>query len=390
MNDQIAESARERTGPEASPHELEGALGRLYDAGGHLVPTRLERDPQDPDRLRKIPTRTEWQIRRMKPETALAHLDRPPDRPRVIRYGLGIIPGSLHSCVADLDVGERREFWASYGEPWGWQETPRGSHSFYDASGEEVTRRPFRIGPFRGELIEARQFVQFHGERQIIRLADDLPRRGSAELQLELFDLAGIEAPAKRRSRHTAKHRSAALIPCPGPLEAATEAARNRHATLFWHWRHWAYREPRGDSYAMWERRVAVYGSGLWIVMPERRLPRVEVDRMGRDIAAWVWDLPPLDRRWVAQFFRGVKREYGRVSHATVAALWERNRAIVEGVEGGLSRRSVAREVGLSRPTVRGVLAAAETWLSPDAKREALAAIWGPHNPPSGGGGSSL
>ena len=235
MNDQIAESARERTGPEASSHELEGALGRLYDAGGHLVPTRLERDPQDPDRLRKIPTRTEWQIRRMKPETALAHLDRPPDRPRVIRYGLGIIPGSLHSRVADLDAGERREFWASYGEPWGWQETPRGSHSFYDASGEEVTRRPFRIGPFRGELIEARQFVQFHGERSIIRLADDLPRRGSAALQLELFDLAGIEAPAKRRSRHTAKHRSAAPIPCPGPLEAATEAARNRHATLFWH-----------------------------------------------------------------------------------------------------------------------------------------------------------
>ena len=93
------------------------------------------------------------------------------------------------------------------------------------------------------------------------------------------------------------------------------EGASNRHATLFWHWRHnWAYREPRGDSYSMWERRVAVYGSGLWVVMPPPRLPRVEVDRMGQDIAAWVWDLPPLNRRWVAQFFRGVTREYGRCS----------------------------------------------------------------------------
>ena len=126
---------------------------------------------------------------------------------------------------------------------------------------------------------------------------------------------------------------------------------------------------------------MAVYGSGLWIVMPAPRLPRVEVDRMGRDIAAWVWDLPPLDRRWVAQFFRGVKREYGRVSHATVAALWERNRAIVEAVQGGRSRRAVARDLGLWDKAIRNVLAAAETWLSPDAKRETLAAIWGPHNP---------
>ena len=106
---------------------------------------------------------------------------------------------------------------------------------------------------------------------------------------------------------------------------------------------------------------------------------------MGRDIAAWVWDLPPLDRRWVAQFFRGIKREYGRVSRDRVDAVWERNRYIVEAVEGGRSRRSVARAMGIALPTVQRVLAASETWLSPDMKREALGAIWGPHNPPPGG-----
>ena len=280
----------------------------------------------------------------MKPETALAHLRRPPDRPRVVRYGVGIIPRSLEAIAADLDVGDRREFWATYGEPWEWLETRRGSHSFYDAAGEEVTRRAFAAGSFRGEFISSRQFVQFHSTAAIVRLAEALPRRGTAPLQLELFDLATVEAPAKRRARHTKKHQVAAPVPCPGPLETAVVGVR--HATLFWWWRHWAYREARGDSFATWERRVTLHGLGLFAVMPAPRLRRVEVERMGRDIAAWVWDLPPLDRRWVAQFFRGIKREYGRVSRDRGDAVWERNRYIVEAVEGGRSRRSVARAMG--------------------------------------------
>ena len=236
MNDQNAGSPRET-------QDVEGALGRLYDAGGHLVPTRIELDREDPDKLLKIPTRVEWQLRRMKPETALAHLRRPPDRPRVVRYGVGIIPRSLEAIAADLDAGDRREFWATYGEPWVWLETRRGSHSFYDAAGEEVTRRAFAAGSFRGEFISSRQFVQFHSTAAIVRLAEALPRRGTAPLQLELFDLATVEAPAKRRARHTKKHQVAVAVPCPGPLETAVVGVR--HATLFWWWRHWAYREAR-------------------------------------------------------------------------------------------------------------------------------------------------
>ena len=48
-----------------------------------------------------------------------------------------------------------------------------------------------------------------------------------------------------------------------------------------------------------------------------------------------------------------------------------------EAVEGGRSRRSVARAMGIALPTVQRVLAASETWLSPDMKQEALGAIWG-------------
>ena len=57
MNDQNAGSPRET-------QDVEGALGRLYNAGGHLVPTRIELDREDPDKLLKIPTRVEWQLRR--------------------------------------------------------------------------------------------------------------------------------------------------------------------------------------------------------------------------------------------------------------------------------------------------------------------------------------
>ena len=104
-------------------------------------------DREDPDKLLKIPTRVEWQLRRMKPETALAHLRRPPDRPRVVRYGVGIIPRSLEAIAADLDAGDRREFWATYGEPWVWLETRRGSHSFYFYAPGELTGPSFAPEP---------------------------------------------------------------------------------------------------------------------------------------------------------------------------------------------------------------------------------------------------
>ena len=123
-------------------------------------------------------------------------------------------------------------------------------------------------------------------------------------------------------------------------------------------------------------------------VMPGPRLKVTECEWTGRAVAAWVWCRPPLDTSWRAQFFRGVKREHGKVSRETVAALWTRNRAIVGAVQGGRSHRAVGRKLALHHETVRQVLVASETWLSPDAEAETLAAIWGPHNPPSGGGGS--
>lgn len=384
-----AQGGRSRPGPpEGNPSPAVGAaLRTLYDVGGHILPTVLARDPGgDPDKLRKIPARKGWQLRRMKPETAIAHLRRPlpPDRPDVVEYGLGIIPDSLGSVVADLDVGERRVLWEIAGEPWECLSTRRGSHSFYDYDGPELTRRGFKVGGCRGELIGARQFVQFHGLDAIVRLAEALPRRGAAALQLEIFDLVGVEAPARRRRRVTAKHKATGPIPCPGDLAAA--AVGIRHRTLFWWGRHWAYREPRGGSFGTWERRVRVQFSGLHIAMPEPRLPAPEVERMASDVAAWVWDREPLSRPWVAQFFRGVKREYGAVTPGRVDGIWRRNRRMVEAVEGGRSRKAVARDAGLSPRMVRKILRNAETWLSPDAKAEALGAIWGPDNPPPTGG----
>ena len=89
-------------------------------------------------------------------------------------------------------------------------------------------------------------------------------------------------------------------------------------------------------------------------------------------------------RGWVAQFFRGIKRQYGAVTRDRVDAVWERNRYIVEAVEEGRSRRAVASSVGVHHSTVQRILREAETWLSADMKREALSALWGPHNPPGG------
>ena len=213
-----------------------------------------------------------------------------------------------------------------------------------------------------------------------MELADALPRRGTARLQLELFDLAEVEAPAKRRARLTAKRVGAAPIPCPGELEDAKVGVR--HQVLFWHARHAVYKEPRGASYEAWERRVRLIVGGMQIGMPSPRLPGREIERMAHDIASWVWSRPPVDRSWAAQFRRGVKREYGSVTRRTVEALWERNRAILAAVEGGAALLATSRRFGVHRKLVQRTVAAAETWLSPDAKRETLDGIWGPHNPP--------
>ena len=244
------------------------------------------------------------------------------------------------------------------------------------------------MGQCSGQLIGVRQYTLFHSPDAVRRLADGLPRRGTAPIQLEFFDLGAVEDPAKRRARHTAPHTSARPVPCPGPLETATAAKRIRHRTLFWWLRHWAYGEARGASLTTWARRVHLECLAMLAVMPAPRLPLSEVEAMAWDVASWVWSRPPLDRSWRAQFFRGVKREYGRVSHGTVAALWERNRTIVEAVQGGRSRRAVAGDLRVSHWTVMRVLAARETWMSPGAKLETLAAIWGPHHPPPGGGAS--
>ena len=369
--------------------QVEAAIRRLYDVGGHLLPTRLELDPGDPDKLRKIPARKGWQVRRMKPATALAHLRRPlpADRPHVVGHGLGIIPASLEAIAADLDEGDRREFWRIAGEPWEWLETRRGSHSFYDHDGPELTRRPFAIGDCRGELIGSRQFVQLHGLEAIVRLADALPRRGTSALQLELFDPVTVETPRGRRARTTARPKEAGPVPCPGELATAVEGVR--HRTLFWWGRHWAYRERRGDSYGRWESRVRMQFAGLHVVMPAPRLPRPEVERMAVDVASWVWDRPPFERGWITQFYRGLKREYGGVTRDRVVAVWKRNRAIVAAIEAGHSRRAVAREYGLHYETVRRLLRHAEDWISPDAREEALAGIWGPGNPPDPARGRS-
>ena len=189
-----------------------------------------------------------------------------------------------------------------------------------DLNGTETSLRDRRpSGP--------RAFVQFHSLAAIVRLAEALPRRGT-----------GSSSSSSTWSRSRRRRRSRV------PVSSRRAPVGAGHATRWWR-RIAVYRSRECDSYAMWERRVWLHGAGLWVAMPEPRLPRSEVERMGRDIAAWVWDLPPLDRRWVAQFFRGIKREYGRVSREHVDAVWERNRYIVEAVDGGRSRRSVAREV---------------------------------------------
>ena len=191
---------------------------------------------------------------------------------------------------------------------------------------------------------------------------------GDRSLRIYPCGKAGGGPALDHNRRRTTAGRAPARLACPGQLEAATKAAHNHHDTLFWHLRHWAYRQPRGQSLRIWSLRVRAEALAMLAMMPARRLRLSEVEWTARGVASWVWSRPPLDTSWRAQFFRGVKREHGKVSRETVAALWTRNRAIVGAVQGGRSRRAVGRKLALHHETVRQVLVASETWLSPDAE----------------------
>ena len=162
----------------------------LEAAGGHLVLTRS----REPGEAPKVPLWRLWQERPATAEVAEAHLFGPD-------AGVGIIPASIRSVVADLDAGDRRELWAEVGLPYEWLQTRRGSHSFYDQLLDPVTRRRFEVGGCTGEIIGDRAYVLFHSRESIRKLAAALPRRGTAPLQGELFPPEEVEGPAKHNQR---------------------------------------------------------------------------------------------------------------------------------------------------------------------------------------------
>ena len=130
--------------------------------------------------------------------------------------------------------------------------------------------------------------------------------------------------------------------------------------------------------------------SGMLASMPAPRLPAPDVDAMALGVAYWVWSRPPLDRSWVAQTLRGIKRAHGNARRATVGGVVQRNRTILRLCSDGMTQRDAARALDVTQDTVWRILRDRETWLSPDATRELLAAIWGPHNRPGAGAEKSL
>ena len=94
-------------------------------------------------------------------------------------------------------------FGRASGSPWSNLQTRRGCHSFYDSTSEEITRRAFGLRDCKGELIQDRQYVAFHSLDSIVKLADALPRRGTAPidlrpLQLDLFGPVTAPVPVHR------------------------------------------------------------------------------------------------------------------------------------------------------------------------------------------------
>jgi len=218
------------------------------------------------------------------------------------------------------------------------------------------------------------------------RLADALgdPIARSRRWPRDLFELAGLPAvtlPAavktptytykpSEQSRQTWAAAAAGV-----KLETIKRGRRN--VKLFDAVRFWAYSVPRGQELEAWTRRVRVHA-----LEQNRRfaepLAESEVKQTAYSISTWCWSGGGarwhFDHSSAAQRRRGVKS--GKVRRAKNA---ERDAAIREAYDAGVTILGIAREWGIARTAVRAVLARLRTHnqkITVAAMHMALKKVW--------------
>ena len=325
----------EGMGLQLSPRQRDApALSTIVDHGGHLVLVR---------RGERAPVWSKWQKRKPALDLVAAHNGR-----------VGLIPHSIGATALDVDFGDP----SNLPKPWVGcrSRRPGGVHLYY---GDDQARgnQNWQAAGCSGEVRSAKGYLILHpGGAKKIALALD------SGVQLNLFPF-----PAELLQSHEAE----LIVPDPVKLHAVEPHAKvslrlegvyegARNDSLFEVGRQWAYRQRRGNDLGAW-----IAGVRDFFFFNNKRFPDpmhvAEVRASAYSVSTWVWSefneitpskgKRPLDHSSIAQSWRGT---WSGASRRRATA--QRDKAIIQAVQGGRSLRDVAREFGLTVSTIHWIV----------------------------------
>ena len=272
---------------------------------------------------------------------------------------LGIIPASIKTLGLDIDAGDPGAFIQSYPPivalP---SRRPGGLHAYFDDLERRGNGR-FDLDGVSGEIRSARGYLILHHDG-LFGLADAIQEHepGTCPFPSDLFEAAGIEIDTSRPLEDVPAG-IRADVPHDMPLEEITEGARN--VALFDAVRFWAYgARPSGTIPAreltFWYEAVESIAFGYSRRFPSP-LPAAEVRATSYSVASWVASgYREKGHTSAAQRRRVVKRWQGDAKPATLRALKDRDKLIVDAVAGGASIKSTAARFDLYRSTIRRIV----------------------------------
>ena len=317
-------------GTPTSPHpkETRRALAYLHDRGTHFV---LLAD--------KKPLWKGYLKRRPALETVLHSPE------------LGIVPWSLGSTALDVDRGEPVQLCLFHPPLVVLASGQDGRcHLYYRDTG------PRRNGDWDafgcgGQIRGANGFLRLWHPQSSVNLLFALAHNPDPCM----FPADLFQAPAAKKYRPPAEPgepftRQVALP----AIDLGEVEPGNRNNSLFDVVRFRAYAADKPAGMHDWHEWVRVYAQSRNVEF-KWPLPVQEVDRLALSVSTWVWSGggPAHHGMWTPEQRRRGGITWGRMRRYENR---ERDRAIVRAFRAGMSKRAIARQLGLHRSTVKHIL----------------------------------
>jgi len=310
------------------PEETRRALAYLHDRGTHFV---LLAD--------KKPLWKGYLKRRPALETVLHSPE------------LGIVPWSLGSTALDVDRGEPVQLCLFHPPLVVLASGQDGRCHLYYRDTEPRRNGNWNALGCGGQIRGANGFLRLWHPQSSVNLLFALAHNPDPCM----FPADLFQAPATKNYRPPADPGEPFTRQVALPAIALGQVEPgNRNNSLFDVVRFRAYAANKPASMHDWHEWVRVYAQGRNVEF-KRPLPVGEVDKLALSVSTWVWSGggPAHHGMWTPEQRRRGGITWGRMRRYDNR---DRDQAIVRAARGGMSKRAIARQMGLSVSTVHHIL----------------------------------